>query len=136
MYEPNWPGRHENSPTLGLARLEGKLDSQTQILLHLVRLNETAITASRTSTPAGNRTSGPRRSRPLPPRPLTPPQGHTDESLLMTVLRHFAPKALMWAAGRLFSLALQFLLPTLVLAWALTQKGLGTVWQLLLGALS
>jgi hypothetical protein len=54
----------------------------------------------------------------------------------MTVVKHLAPKALLWAAGRLFSLLLQFLIPTLLLAWALTQKWFGTLWQVLLGVLS
>lgn len=118
---------------------DAKIDhiiQQNEAILHQGRSHslalDTAILALKRYTQiprASGRTSG---------KTSPPPQSQaerTDESLLMTVLRHLAPKAILWALGRAFGIALQFAIPTLLLAWALASKWLGSVWQQLLGLL-
>jgi hypothetical protein len=46
--------------------------------------------------------------------------------------RHLGLKAIGWLIGRIFSLALQYLLPGGLILWAMTQKWVGTAWQALL----
>jgi len=52
----------------------------------------------------------------------------------MTVLKHIAPKALLWALGRVFAILAQFLIPTLLLMWALASKWVGMAWGVLSSA--
>lgn len=112
-----------------LGRLDTKMDFVLQRLPPL---------APRTSTALPTSTRGPRRmsGRPRSPRPTPPPQQdpHSDESLLLTVLKHIAPKALLWALGRAFAILAQFLIPTLLLMWALMSKWVGIAWGLLSSA--
>lgn len=62
------------------------------------------------------------------PVPVSPPTSTDDTpSFLMSLLRHFGPKALMWALGRAFGILIQYLLPAGLLVWAMTQKWLGIV---------
>ena len=67
--------------------------------------------------------------------PPSPQPEHTDETLIMVILKHLGPKALLWAGARIFGLLIQYLLPTVLLLWAATTKWAWGLWSLLLGAL-
>lgn len=120
-----WPRSQDHSTTLViLGRLDAKTDHHSHLLQHLIHLmhsTQRTTTGSPTCTPGSSQKSGQRR-KPKPPEP------HSDETLLMTVLKHAAPKAILWGVARIFGLLLQFAIPTLILLWALAAKWLGIGW--------
>ncbi len=135
MDEHDWQRSSTSLVDWHLGRLDARSEQslvdhahQNRELMHLrmttealQRSQEVLITALQNSMERG------RNHGAAPALGSQPPNPKTDDtpSFLMGLLQHFAPKALTWALGRAFSIALAYILPILLLIWAGTTKWIG-----------
>jgi hypothetical protein len=134
MDEDDWTRPPGVSPEFLLGRMDARSQQilvdhahQNRELMHLRRTTEALqrsllvlISASEKSMARATNHGG-------VPAPASRPKEEPDDtpSFLMKLMRHFAPKAMTWALGRIFSIALAYLLPLLLLFWAVTTKWIG-----------
>lgn len=64
--------------------------------------------------------------------PTSGPIQDDPKKVIKGLWSYLAPKAAAWAMARIFGLFLAWILPSLILAWAVFSKHLWTVWQLVL----
>ncbi len=135
MDEQDWARSRVTLADWHLGRLDARSEQslvdhahQNRELMHL-RLTTEALQRSQQALISALENSMGARRNPGEATALgsQPPNPKTDDtpSFLMGLLQHFAPKALTWALGRIFSLTLAYLLPLLLLIWAGTTKWIG-----------
>jgi hypothetical protein len=144
MDEHDWTRSSGSSLDWHLGRLDERSTQQlvdhahqNRELMHLRLTTEALQRSQQALISALEKSMAPARNRGAAPALESQQRPATDDtpSFLMGLLQYFAPKAVTWALGRIFSILLAYILPLLLLIWAGTTKWIGFLFSWLRQAL-